>query len=78
VAAVPRGRRVTGKDGYVVKDYYLNCDTVHKIGAHASVTYQIRLQLPAGLPAGVPAKFVWLLQGGAGPYASAPLRTSPG
>jgi len=58
----------------VVKNYYLNCDTVHQISAHSSVTYQVRLKLPPGLPAGVPAKFVWLLQGPAGPGASAPLR----
>ncbi len=58
----------------MVKNYYLNCDTVHQISAYSSVTYQVRLKLPPGLPAGVPAKFVWLLQGPAGPGASAPLR----
>jgi hypothetical protein len=46
---------------------------VHRIGGHASVTFQMRLRLPPDLPAG-PAKFVWLLHGGAGPAISAPLR----
>jgi len=58
----------------VARNYYLNCDTVHQIRAHSAVTYQMRLQLPPGLPSGVPAKFVWLLQGPAGPDTSAPLR----
>jgi hypothetical protein len=62
-------------DSRVVANYYLNCATVHQIGAHGSVTYQMRLKLPTGFPAG-PVKFVWLLHGGAGPGASAPLKVT--
>ena len=68
------GSKAPVRDGYVVKDYYLNCDTVREISAHGSVPYQMRLQLPPGLPARVPAKFVWHLQGDAGPGTTAPLR----
>jgi hypothetical protein len=75
VVAQRSGSTSAVRDGYVVKDYYLNCDTVHEISAHGSVTYQMRLQLPPGLPARVPAKFVWHLQGDAGPGTAAPLRT---
>jgi len=74
VLAITSPGKNTARDDHVVKNYYLNCDAVHQISAHSSVTYQIRLKLPPGLPAGVPAKFVWLLQGPAGPGASAPLR----
>lgn len=74
VAAQTGDNKAPVSDGYVVKDYYLNCDTVHEISLHGSVTYQMRLQLPARLPTGVPAKFVWQLQGDTGPGAAAPLR----
>ena len=74
VYAITGPGKAAARDDHVVKNYYLNCDTVHEISAHRSVTYQMRLQLPPGLPTGVPAKFVWLLQGLAGPGTSAPLR----
>jgi hypothetical protein len=74
VYAITGPGKAAARDDHVVKNYYLNCDTVHEISAHHSVTYQMRLQLPPGLPTGVPAKFVWLLQGLAGPGTSAPLR----
>ena len=73
VVAITRpGEAAAGN--HVVKNYYLNCRTVHEISAHGSVTYQMRLQLPPGLPAGVPAKFVWLMPGFTGPGTAAPLR----
>jgi hypothetical protein len=74
VYAITGPGKAAARDDHVVKNYYLKCDTVHEISAHHSVTYQMRLQLPPGLPTGVPAKFVWLLQGLAGPGTSAPLR----
>jgi len=74
VYAITGPGKAAARDDHVVKNYYLNCDTVHQISAYGSVTYQMRLQLPPGLPTGVPAKFVWLLQGLDGPGASAPLR----
>lgn len=73
VFPIPPRRETVGRNEYVVKNYYLNCAAASEIGAHRSVTYQMRLQLPAGLPVGDSAKFVWLLHGG-GPGASAPLR----
>jgi hypothetical protein len=74
VYAITGPGKAAARDDHLVKNYYLKCDTVHDISAHHSVTYQMRLQLPPGLPTGVPAKFVWLLQGLAGPGTSAPLR----
>jgi hypothetical protein len=74
VYAITGPGKAAARDDHVVKNYYLNCDTVHEISAHGSVTYQMRLQLPPGLPTGVPAKFVWLLQGLTRPGASALLR----
>ncbi len=74
VYAITGPGKAAARDDHVVKNYYLNCDTVHEISAHGSVTYQMRLQLPPGLPTGVPAKFVWLLQGPPGAGTSAPLR----
>lgn len=74
VYAITGPGTTAARGGHVVKNYYLNCDTVHQINAHSSVAFQMRLQLPPGLPAGIPAKFVWLMQGPAGPGASAPLR----
>jgi Domain of unknown function (DUF4232) len=74
VAAITSAGKAAARNDHVVKNYYLNCDTVHEISARSSVTYQMRLQLPPGLPTGVPAKFVWLLQGPAGPGTCAPLR----
>jgi hypothetical protein len=55
-----------------VRDYYLNCDGTPTIPAGRSVTFAMRLQLPADQPDGM-AKFGWGIQGGAGPYANAPL-----
>ena len=55
-----------------VRDYYLNCDVTPTIPAHGSVTFEMRLQLPADQPGGM-AKFGWDIQGGAGPGANAPL-----
>ncbi|HVA86776.1 MAG TPA: ATP-binding cassette domain-containing protein [Candidatus Saccharimonadales bacterium] len=56
-----------------VRQSYLNCAAATTIPAHGSVTFQMRLQLPADQPTGL-AKFGWHLQGDAGPYANAPLR----
>ncbi len=74
VYAITGPGTIAARDDHVARNYYLNCDTVRQIRAQSSVAYQMRLQLPPGLPAGVPAKFVWLLQGPAGPGTSAPLR----
>jgi Protein of unknown function (DUF4232) len=74
VYAITGPGTTAARDDHVARNYYLNCDTVRQIRAHSSVVYQMRLQLAPGLPAGVPAKFVWLLQGPAGPGTSAPLR----
>ena|ERR1035437_4822642 len=55
-----------------VRDYYLNCDGTPTIPAGRSVTFAMRLQLPADQPDGM-AKFGWDIQGGGGPSANAPL-----
>ncbi len=73
VVAITGPGTTAARGDHVARNYYLNCDTVHQISAHSAVAYQMRLQLPPGLPLGVPAKFVWLLQGPAGPGTSAPL-----
>jgi hypothetical protein len=52
--------------------YYLNCDASPTIPAGASVTYAMRLSLPANQPEGM-AKFGWDVQGGGGPWANAPM-----
>jgi len=62
---------------YLAKYYYLNCSTVHAIPAHSSVTYQIKLPLPAGLPAGFYSKLDWQIQGGAGPAVATSLTVEP-
>jgi hypothetical protein len=60
-----------------IRDAYLNCDTVRVIPAHGSVSYEIRLAIPANQPAGE-AKFGWDLRGDRGPYANAALRVGAG
>jgi hypothetical protein len=55
-----------------VLHYYLNCDASPTIPAGASVTFAMRLSLPANQPEGM-AKFGWDVQGGGGPWANAPL-----
>lgn len=55
-----------------VLHYHLNCDAWSTIPAGTSVTYAMRLSLPANQPEGM-AKFGWDLQGGGGPSAGAPL-----
>ena len=55
-----------------IRNYYLNCDTATSIPAGKSITFEMRLQLPADQPAGA-AKFGWSIQGGAGPSATADL-----
>jgi hypothetical protein len=55
-----------------VLHYYLNCDASPTIPAGASVTFGMRLSLPANQPEGM-AKFGWDVQGGGGPWAAAPL-----
>lgn len=67
------GAQVSG----VNKNYYLNCDTVHEIEAHHSVTYQMMLQLPAGLPATQATKFGWQLHTDSGPFTNAQLQILP-
>jgi hypothetical protein len=46
-----------------VDNYYLNCDTVHEIAAHHSVTYDMRLAVPNNQPISSSPKFGWNLQG---------------
>jgi hypothetical protein len=55
-----------------VLHYYLNCDASPTIPAGASLTYAMRLSLPANQPVGM-AKFGWDVQGGGGPWAGAEL-----
>jgi hypothetical protein len=55
-----------------VLHYYLNCDVATTIPAGGSVTFEMRIAVPANQPGGM-AKFGWDLQGGGGPGASAPL-----
>jgi hypothetical protein len=55
-----------------VLHYYLNCDASSTIPAGTSVTYAMRLTLPANQPEGM-AKFGWDIEGGSGPLANAPL-----
>jgi hypothetical protein len=47
--------------------YYLNCAAVSAIGAHGSVTFQMRLPLPLSQAPGVYYKLDWQIQGGSGP-----------
>jgi hypothetical protein len=56
-----------------IRDYYLDCAAAPTIPAGGAVTFAMRLQLPADQPAGS-AKFGWDVQGGAGPWANAPLQ----
>jgi len=49
-----------GNSGYVVRHYYLNCAAVRRIPARGSVTFAMRMPVPA--PTGQ-AKFDWQLQG---------------
>ncbi|MGH8860812.1 MAG: DUF4232 domain-containing protein [Jatrophihabitantaceae bacterium] len=46
----------------IVRTYYLNCDAVAALGAHRSVTFGMRLGIPAGWRSDGPVKFGWLLQ----------------
>jgi len=46
-----------------VDDYYLNCDTVHEIAAHSSVTYEMRLAVPLNQPLSSSPKFGWNIPG---------------
>jgi Protein of unknown function (DUF4232) len=46
--------------GRVSRWYWLNCEGVRSIAAHARVRYAMALPLPADIPAGL-AKFWWLL-----------------
>jgi hypothetical protein len=62
---------------YLVKDYYLNCSTVQAMPAHSSVTYQMKLPLPAALPAGFYSKLEWQIQGGTGPAVATSLTVEP-
>jgi hypothetical protein len=55
-----------------VLHYYLNCDASSTFAAGTSVSYAMRLTLPANQPEGM-AKFGWDFQGGGGPWANAPL-----
>jgi hypothetical protein len=50
VIAITDASKAPARHGSVVRDCYLNCDTVHQISAHGSVTYQMRLQLPLAFP----------------------------
>jgi hypothetical protein len=59
-----------------IRDYYLNCATASTIPAGGTLTFAMRLALPANQPAGM-AKFGWDIQGGAGPSANAPLEVRP-
>jgi Protein of unknown function (DUF4232) len=45
---------------YVARHYYLNCAAVRRIAAHVSVTFAMRIPVPAG---GGRAKLDWHLQG---------------
>ena len=58
---------------YVARYYYLNCAGAPAVPAHGSVTFQIRLPLPASLPAGVYSKLDWQIQGGSGPATAVPV-----
>jgi hypothetical protein len=55
-----------------VLHYYLNCDATTVIPAGGSLTFEMRLALPANQPAGT-AKFGWDVQGGGCPCANAVL-----
>jgi hypothetical protein len=59
-----------------LRDYYLNCDVASTIPPGGSVTFEMRLQLPADQPPGQ-AKFGWNVHGDAGPWANAPLEIKP-
>ena len=53
-----------------VKAYRLNCATMSTIAAHASVTFEMLLAVPANQPVGI-GKFGWDIVGGAGLWAGA-------
>ena len=58
-----------------IRHYYLNCDATSSIPAGGSLTFEMRLTLPADQPGGM-AKFGWDLQGGGGPWAIALLEVT--
>jgi hypothetical protein len=60
-----------------IRDYYLNCGRASTIPPGGSLTFEMRLELPADQPSGQ-AKFGWHVQGDAGPWAGAPLEIKPG
>ena len=60
-----------------IRDYMLDCDTVHAVPAGGSVSFEMRLAIPLDQPSGT-AKFGWDLQGDRGPWANAPLQVRPG
>jgi Protein of unknown function (DUF4232) len=68
----------SGAEAWVatLRDYYLNCDAASTIPPGGSVTFEMRLQLPADQPVGQ-AKFGWDIHGDAGPWANAPLEIRP-
>lgn len=59
-----------------IRDYALDCDTVHAIPARGSVSFDMRLAIPPDQPAGM-AKFGWDMQVDRGPWANAPLQVQP-
>jgi len=63
-------------DGIVLY-YYLNCGAAPAVPARGSVTFRMRLRLPAGLGAAPDAKLDWQVQGGAGPAAAVLIPVDP-
>jgi hypothetical protein len=67
----PYNEGIYASSGRVSRWYWLNCERVRSIAAHARVRYAMALRLPADIPAGF-AKFWWVLgtptepMGGAG------------
>lgn len=63
------------------KHDYLNCDAVHEVPAHGSVTFAMQLTLPTAAPRvttpGSPAKFGWSVDGDPGPRTGTLLQVLP-
>ncbi|MCW2934669.1 MAG: hypothetical protein JWM19_5631 [Actinomycetia bacterium] len=56
-----------GAGGNVARYFYLNCAGAPSIPAHASVTFQVKLAVPASMKSMSSAKLDWQIQGGTGP-----------
>jgi hypothetical protein len=63
-----------GAGGNVTRYFYLNCAAAPSIPAHGSVTFQMKLAVPASMKSMSSAKLDWQIQGGTGPAQASLIR----